>query len=389
MRLLYCIPKLYNAAGMERVLTEKVNYLVDRMGYAVTLLTTEVAPQGMPEVYFPLSPKVEVVHLHLDYDAEFLSPLPKKLMAHYRKNAIYKRALKQLIQEKQIDVCISLGGKELEFLHALPVACRKMAEIHFTIKQRANVLMMNHRGCLWSMLGRLRNHQMIRQIRPLDAFVVLTAKDAQYLQEHGCHNVQVVHNPCSLPAAAYQKGEKCVLAIGRLHREKGFDKMLTAWQQVHAQYPDWHLRIVGDGEEREALQQQVERLGLSEVVEMPGIIKDMASELAKAAIVAMSSLHEGLPMAIVEAMTCSVPCVAFDCPEGPRELIRDGETGYLVPLGDTDALARQIALLIAQPQLREKMGRRAAEIAKEEYTLQAIMPQWINIFTNLNKGKNN
>ncbi len=377
MNILYCIPHLYNAGGMERVLTQKVNRLAATTEHRYTILTTERTPEGQREVFFPLDKNVQVVALNIDFDADYTKPLLTKWVGHMRRMRIYKRALDEFIHAHHIDLCISLGGKEIAFLHTLP--CRTMAEIHFAMNQRAQLLAANHQGLFWSMLGRIRTRQLVRAVQPLEQLVVLTEADKADWLKAGCTRVTVIPNPCSLDGKKIpmKPRQKTVLAVGRLHEQKGFDLLLRAWKPIAERHPDWTLRIVGEGPKRAALEQQIREQGLQQVV-LAGRVSDVAAEYMSASLFVLSSRYEGFGMVLSEAMWSGLPCVAFDCPQGPAELLAD-ERGWLVPNGDIDALTAQIEYVITHPDEAAGRAKKAQAFAQATYSESVIMPKWIEL----------
>lgn len=379
MRILYCIPALYNSGGMERVLTQKVNWLAAHTEHEITILTTEPVPAGTPKCYFPLSEKVQVVELDIDFNADYTKPLLSKYYAHMRRMRMYKRALTEYVVQHGIDLCISPGGKEIAFLRHLP--CRTIAEMHFAMNQRRQLIEANHKSLFWSLLGRIRTHQLVRAVKPLERLVVLTDADKAAWEKAGCTNVTVIPNPCILNNSPFSilhsQFPKTVLAVGRLHEQKGFDLLLQAWQPIEKRYPEWQLRIVGEGPKRAELETQVRELTLRHAI-IAGRTADVAKEYAAASLFVLSSRYEGLPLALIEAMWCGTPCVAFDCPQGPAELLADGR-GWLVENGNVEKLTQQIIYAISHPEEAAARAKKAQAFAQATYSEAAIMPLWIRI----------
>lgn len=379
MRILYCIPHLYNSGGMERVLTQKVNWLAAHTEHEITILTTEPAPEGAKKIWFPLDERVKAVILPVNFNADYNKPLPAKWWSHMDRMWLYKACLADYIRANKIDLCISLGGKEIAFLHKLP--CRTIAEMHFAMDQRRQLIEANHKSLFWSLLGRIRTWQLVQAVKPLERLVVLTEADKQEWQKAGCRNVTVIPNPCALSNAQCtmhnaQKA-KTVLAVGRLHEQKGFDMLLQAWQAIEKKYPEWTLRIVGEGPQRAELEMQMKSLQLQHVT-FVGRAADVTKEYAEASLFVLSSRYEGLPLALIEAMWSGVSCVAFDCPQGPAELLADGR-GWLVPASDVEKLAEQILYAIAHPDEAQDRAQKAQAYAQATYSEEIIMPRWVEI----------
>ena len=386
MRIVYCIPHLYNSGGMERVLTQKVNWLAAHTDYEITIVTTELTPVGQSDVYFELDERVRVEALGIDFNADYHKPLLSKYIGHARRLRAYKRALINYIRANEIDLCISLGGKEVAFISTLP--CRTMVEFHFAKDHRQQLLDANHTEWFWHVLGRIRTWQLVRDVRSVGQIVVLTEKDKQDWQQAGCANVKCIPNPCALnsrKSKVESRKTKKVLAVGRLHEQKGFDMLLEAWNNVQRDNvqctKDWTLRIVGEGEQRKKLEEQIRDLHLSNVV-LAGRVENMVEEYAAASLFVLSSRYEGLPLALIEAMWCGVPCVSFDCPHGPAELLED-DRGWLVPAMDVAGLAKQIAYAMSHSEEAMERAQRAQEYAYEKYSEANIMPQWVQLIENM------
>lgn len=380
MRIIYCIPHLYNSGGMERVLTQKVNWLAAHTDYEITIVTTERTPVGQSDVYFALDERVRVEAFGIDFNADYTKPLWSKTIGHTRRMRAYKRALSNYIQANEIDVCISLGGKEVAFISTLP--CRTIVEFHFAKDHRQQLLDANHTGWFWHLLGRIRTWQLVQDVRSVERIIVLTEHDKHDWQQAGCTNVVCIPNPCSLDGQKIpmKSREKVVLAVGRLHEQKGFDLLLQTWSMIEPNYPDWHLRIVGEGAKRSTIEQQIANHQLNRVC-LAGNVQSMVDEYAAATCFVLSSRYEGLPLALIESMWCGLPCVSFDCPQGPAELLGE-ERGWLVPNGDTNALCKQIEYVLTHIEEAEQRAKRAQRFAQETYSENQIMPKWVEWIEN-------
>ncbi|MER7506026.1 glycosyltransferase family 4 protein [Nonomuraea pusilla] len=176
-----------------------------------------------------------------------------------------------------------------------------------------------------------------------------------------------------------------VVAAGRLVPQKGFDLLIPAFAQVVAERPEWRLRIFGTGPRRTQLAGLIEQHGLGEHVSLRGRTERLDQELADASVYALSSRFEGLPMVMIEAMTHALPVAAFDCPTGPRDVLTDGVDGLLVPPRDVDGLAAALKRLVADRDLRLRMGLAAAETSRA-YAPEVVMPRWDDLFSRLAEG---
>ncbi|MEV4433551.1 glycosyltransferase family 4 protein [Streptomyces sp. NPDC049585] len=175
---------------------------------------------------------------------------------------------------------------------------------------------------------------------------------------------------------------KLVVAAGRLIPVKRYDLLIGAWAQVAAAHPDWRLRLYGRGPEHAKLRARIDKLGLNESITLMGAHSPIEPEWAKGSIAAVTSREESFGMTIVEAMGCGVPVVATDCPHGPGEIISDGEDGLLVPVGDTDAIAKGLLTLIEDDDLRRTMGE-AARLSARRYAPERIADAYLALIDDL------
>lgn len=208
----------------------------------------------------------------------------------------------------------------------------------------------------------------LRAVYPrLDALTTVTEADASdYRRLLRLPGVHVEAVPNSVPAPTVHPSEstsKWVVAAGRLAPAKRYDLLIRAFAKVTTERPDWRLRIYGGGRERDGLRTLIGELGLYNHVFLMGPAHPIEPEWAKGSIAAVTSSLESFGMTIVEAMRCGLPVVATDCPHGPREIIRPGVDGTLVPMGDEDAVAGALLDLINDDGLRKRMGRAALDDA--------------------------
>jgi GalNAc-alpha-(1->4)-GalNAc-alpha-(1->3)-diNAcBac-PP-undecaprenol alpha-1,4-N-acetyl-D-galactosaminyltransferase len=225
----------------------------------------------------------------------------------------------------------------------------------------------------WRMLRRL--------LYPLATHLVAQTETA--LAFHGDRvrrRGRVIPNPIPRPPSPGPSQERRrpgrrIVTMGRLHGQKGFDLLLQAFSEVSDRHPDWSLEIWGEGPERSALEALVIDLALAGSVQLPGLTKSPYDVLRAADLFVLSSRREGFPNALGEAMACGLPVISFDCPSGPREMIRDGIDGVLVPPGDPKELARAMDHLMSHPDDRARLASRAVEIL-DRFSVSRVMAIW-------------
>ncbi|HET7329007.1 MAG TPA: glycosyltransferase family 4 protein [Nocardioidaceae bacterium] len=232
--------------------------------------------------------------------------------------------------------------------------------------------------------GRIKRARMRRYGDRLAAVVTLNETDREAnaeLLDGIVARVSMIPNAVShIPAAAAElTRQPVIVSAGTLLRRKGFDRLLRAWAAVCDQHPDWQLHIYGRGRERRRLEQLVTRLGVQEQARLRGYSRDLGDVIARSSILAVTSRYEAFGMTIVEAMAQGVPVVSFDCPNGPRNIIRHGHDGLLVPNGDVRAFSAELTRLIEDEALRRTMGQAARQNVRR-FDIERVIDQWDALF---------
>lgn len=220
--------------------------------------------------------------------------------------------------------------------------------------------------------------------RHSSAMVVLTERDKQnYLRNVSrCRPVSVIPNPAEIHTYAYDTDAKIILSAGILGRIKRFELLIPIGKNVFARHPDWQWFLCGDGPERMNLENAVNEAGLAEHIRFCGSVQDMGAMYRRAAMYVLTSEMEGLPMVLLEAKSYGLPIVSFDIETGPSDIVRDGVNGYLVPSGDTEAMAEKICRLIEDSILRKQFSD-AAVLDMEKFDEGRILELWEEMITNL------
>ena len=221
----------------------------------------------------------------------------------------------------------------------------------------------------------------------LDGYVVLTEADAaDYRRElpSAATEIEVIRNSVSWPIRDRVPGldSNVVLAVGRLVPRKGFKRLIRAFGPIAREHPDWQLHIYGQGKQENEIRRLVRRLRLRKQVKLKGFSHDLPSVLAGGSVFAMTSLSEGFPMVLIEAMSAGVPVIAYDCPRGPAEIIRDGQNGLLIPEGPHEDFSKGLRTLVEDADLRARLGAQALRDA-EAYSIEHIAADWERLFERL------
>ena len=370
MKILYCIAGTRHSGGMERVLANKANWLVQH-GHEVIIVTTD---QQGEAPFFALDERIRCYDLGIEYEENNGKSFFNKLIYYPIKQYKHRKRLHALLMQLQPDITISMMCNDVPFLPKIKDGSKKVLEIHFSKYKR---LQYGRKG-LWKIADMYRSKQEEKQVRRFHRFVVLTEEDKGYWGD--IPNIEVIPNARTYnPTTTAMLNTKRVIAVGRYTHQKGFERLIEAWNLICRQHPDWHLDIIGDGEDRTQLQQLIDQYNIGSYITLCPPTKDMDTVYRGASIVAMSSRYEGLPMILLEAQAYGLPIVSYACKCGPADVVTDGVDGFLVPEGDIEALASKLTTVIEDDVLRQQMGQ-AARIASERYAEDVVMKKWIDLF---------
>lgn len=376
MKIIYCTHSTCNPGGMERVLLNKVTYLSQLPGWKVAVVTTD---QNQRPPFYPFPEKVRMTDLGINYSEDNGKGAWKKITGYLRKRKEHKRKLTALLLKEKPDIVVSLYPSESSFIPDIKDGSKKVLELHYCKFFR---LQYGRRGLLgW--IDKLRTRQDEQIVRRFDKFVVLTNEDRGYWGN--LPNIEVIPNAAMHVSDAYSDVmNKRVIAVGRLDYQKGFDRLFQAWQLVRhtGKFTDWKLDIFGQGEWREMLQQMIDKAELQDSVRLNRPTKQIGEEYVKSDMLVMSSNYEGFPMVMIEAMACGLPVVSFDYKCGPKDIIQPGINGLLVPNGDIQALADAMMKVMEDEAYRKMLSLNARKVV-DTYSEQAVMSQWIRLFTSI------
>ena len=323
MRIVYEIERLSTNGGIERILTAKASYMAEHWGWDIIIL---VLYKGFEKSFFPLSPKVRVECLNITPTYNIITVS----LALYRLN-------KAILRIKP-DIYIT-------FQHIGAVSC---------------LLNTHHTKTIYEAHGVKQKmiHPFAINIaeRYADAVVTLTHSNAANFNH--AKKIATIPNFSTLnPQMQPDYYTKTVVSIGRDCWEKDFPRMKRIWKTISSNYTDWHLNIHHN-------------------------TTDVVKAYTNGSIFIMTSHFEGFGLVLIEAMQCGLPCIAFDCPSGPREIINDGENGFLIPYDDDSLFIEKLTYLMEHPEERERMGK-AAQKTVAKYDKIQIMNQWKELLTQL------
>lgn len=376
MKIIYCNHSICNPGGMERVMLNKIAWLVREMHWQVMIVTTD---QKERAPFYPLPDGVRTVDLGINYsDDNGKHPLAK-IAGYLHRRQLHRKRLTALLMREQADVVVSLYPSESSFIPSIKDGSRKVLELHYCKYFRLQY----GRSGLLGWIDRWRTKQDERIVRRFDRFVILTHEDHTYWGH--LPNIVVIPNAALHTGVPHvDKDTKRVIAVGRLDYQKGFDRLIKAWALVQrrGQYADWRLDIFGQGEWHDGLEAMIVADGLQETAHIHRPTTHIMEEYAASEMLVMSSHYEGFPMVMIEAMACGLPVVSYDYKCGPKDIIADGKNGLIVPEGDIEALARAMIRLMDDGDLRKRMSVEARKVV-DTYSEKKIMEAWTELFRSL------
>lgn len=358
-----------SSGGAERVISRMGNYWAKK-GWEITLLTFD---DGSEPPFYQLEERIDRRPLGLA--AYSTNPI-----AGMKNNIASIQGLRKAIIESKPDVVISF----MERTNVIALLAIRGLKIPILVSERNDPAMLSP-GRMWEILRRWTYPSAER-------VVVQTQRAGNYFATKLQDRIVVMPNPVIMPPIETATvppqllGARSAIAVGRLVPQKGFDLLLQAFSLLKDRYPEWHLTILGEGELRPQLASLRQELGLDDRVHLPGRVKNPHEFLQQADIFIMSSRFEGFPNALCEAMVCGLPVISTDCPNGPREIIRDGVDGLLVPSEDIAALAAAMERLMSDPHQRTSLAAAAPELA-QRFSLEKVMLMWESLVYDVIKEK--
>lgn len=382
IKLAICLPSLHLVGGMEKVLTIKANYFTEVFGYDVTIILTD----GKNETpYFPLSEKVKIVHLDIEFEKIRLYPIYLKIPFYLIKQFIYKRKLTKVLMALRPDITISMLRREVNFFADIKDGSKKIGELQFNKLNYRDFNTGGNPSGIKGVFAKFWMDQLVRNLKKVDKFVVLSYEDKDHWNE--LNNVKVIYNPIiKIPERVSDCTSKKVIAAGRFVSQKGFDMLIDAWRIVASKHPDWDLDIYGAGD-KSFFQVKITENNVGKSCHLHDAVLNIEEKFLESSIFAFSSRFEGFGMVITEAMSCGIPPVAFSCPCGPKDIITDGENGFLVTPEDIETLAQKICFLIDNEEIRKEMGRKA-RLRAHDFRLEKLALEWDRLFKEVTGTEN-
>ena len=369
MKILYVTDQIYLHGGIEKMLAQKINYWTAYYGYEVLLCTSE---QRNRDFVYGLDTRLKHIDLGINYyrDKSYFH------FANLIKSITHFNALRKLIKKEKPDIIISVNYTPEQFI--LPLIAKqipKVKEFH-----SSGVTLIEPK----TIFGKLK-YQLFLLMGRYEAQVVLNEDEKKYYPFQHLH---VIPNFIDLSGKGESvQREKTILAAGRIAAVKQFDHLIKAWSLIALDFPDWQVKIFGDGDEilSAKLNQLIQELKVSNI-KMMGPTSHLEQEMQKASIYAMTSASECFPMVLLEAQAAGLPIISYDCPNGPRNIIINNQDGWLTSYNEISIFAEKLGMLIKNEKVRKIMGIVAKQNVAQ-FSSEIVMKQWNELFIKLQKEK--
>lgn len=377
-KIVYVVESLVGTGGVERIVTEKTNFLSERSRYNVTIIVC-TQHDYQPNA-FPLSSSVKQINLGLKLYSQYQCKYPKRLWIKHITNNHFKSTISKIVQQLDPDILIGMGHFKANFICNLNCKAKKIIECHearfFTQSGMAN-----HQNVLSKLFTKFYRTLYFRTIeKKADAIVTLTEGDK--LLWNKAKRIEVIPNFSNMQVSQISScHSKRIIAVGRLSWEKGYDRLIDIWELVSRKHPEWQLDIFGEGELEKNLNYKIAKKHINNIT-IHQTTNNISYEFSISSICVMTSYYEGFALVLLEALKHGVPCIAYDCPFGPANIIQDNQCGYLIENGNINLFVKKLCTLMDEDNTRKEFSKESIKRAKA-FAIDIIMGKWINLFESL------
>ena len=366
MKILYLFRSLAMYGGIERILVDKMNYLSSVYGYSVWMITTDQSNHVIP---YNLHEGVNVEDLGICFYRKYNYNVIQRIWVSNMMKRQYRDRLRKRILVINPDVIVCTTADDINSIASVKGTIPLVVESHSIFSRTIEY------GNYW-LLKKYRKYMFLKSLSHVDCIVALTETDAdEWRKVHP----KVIVIPNFLFIADNERSllnKKSAIFVGRLDYQKDPLTVIRIWSKIRQHKKEWVLHIYGEGDLEDEVKRSAEEIG--------GIVVHKPTDkiwkcYAECSMLLSTSLFEPFGLVLIEAMSCGLPVVAFDCPYGPSAIISDGINGYLISKYDIDGYVDKVSILMEAIDKRLKMGE-AGRNSICRYSPSSIMPQWKSLF---------
>lgn len=381
-KLVFLTDVLYRKDNMLRIFCQKISWLAENSEYEIYLVLTEKT--RIPARY-ELSPKVIIVSLDVNYERLKKKEFLDKYISYVRKLYTHRKRLKKFLYQVRPVATVSMMGRELLFLSRIRDGSQKIYEFHYDIRSCVAYSKGQISVFVYLLLQWYNIIKVLFLIRRRDVVVADTETITQKLKRY-FKNIVFIPNPLKdYPPVIGKNESKKVMAIGDFLSERGFSHLIDVWERNTRKFPDWRLHLYGDGNQ-ERYRDMIKSRRLGRVIQCYERPNNLYDTYPKYAIFVQAYGFDKFGRHLMEAMALGIPCVAYDVPYGPGELIRDELNGFLVNPNYLLDFSSKVGMLMRNEEKRMTMGLQAHEDVGR-YEVNRVMDEWMKLYNSISFRK--
>lgn len=357
MKIVYLVNHFAEYGGIQRMLDHKINALIKHTDSEIVLVTRF---QNNREYLYDSYKKTKKYDLNINSENSFFSSISNSINFYF--------SIKKIINSEKPDIIITtLTSYYALVLPFIKKEVPKIVEFHSTAKTIKS--------------GNWKYKKYFYQM--YNSVVVLNNDEKR---EYSLTNTIVIPNfiyvEKNIEFLDFNFRKKTIISAGRLESVKQFDHLILAWKNIYNNHKDWIIEIYGDGTKKNELSQLILENELQDSIQLKGNTNNLNSIMRNASIYCMTSKTDCFPMVLLEAKFNGLPTISYDCPYGPKNIIKANNDGIIVQNNDINALSASLAELINDNKIREKMSKNAF-VNFYEYSSLNVIQIWISLFNQL------
>lgn len=379
IKIVYCIGSLSAKGGTERVLATKTKHFIESFGYQIHIL---VASHNPDKLAYEFHHKVNIHNMDVGkYVVNKKIPGLSFIYTIKKLRKVYEEKINQIDPDL---VIVCERGFDDFIIPNISKNFPKIREFHFA--QKAVYEYSREMSLKKKLMYRVNYFFIFKAFNKYSHLILLTNKD----KSEGKYKTNTIVIPNMIELSSVESSidvhnNKRVISVGSMYDDrKKFFEQIDIWEKIKKEFPEWKLVIFGEGKLRKEYIEYINKKQLNDVITMPGTSDNINKEYLNSSIFMFTSIAEGLPMVIIEAMGCGLPIISYNCPTGPSDLIVDDKNGYIINERNQNEFIKKLKLLMGDVEVRERMSIKSRDLARN-YTPETISKLWNDFFISIIK----